>query len=70
MALERARRLLACDSAIYVGDDETDENAFEAAASSRLLSIRIGATRMRLQRTSRSPTPLRSICPTPLRLAK
>jgi trehalose 6-phosphate phosphatase len=44
-ALERARRLLSCDKAIYVGDDETDEDAFAAARSDRLLSVRIGNTR-------------------------
>jgi trehalose 6-phosphate phosphatase len=44
-ALERARRLLACDKAIYVGDDETDEDAFAAARSDRLLSVRIGNVR-------------------------
>jgi trehalose 6-phosphate phosphatase len=44
-ALERARRLLACDKAIYVGDDETDEDAFAAARSDRLLSVRIGNAR-------------------------
>ena len=38
-ALERARRLLACDKAIYVGDDETDEDAFAAGRSDRLLSV-------------------------------
>lgn len=45
MALERARRLLACDCAVYVGDDDTDEDAFRVAPTERLLSIRIGATR-------------------------
>jgi trehalose 6-phosphate phosphatase len=45
MALERARRLLACDSAIYVGDDETDEDAFRVAPPERLLAVRIGGTR-------------------------
>lgn len=45
MALERARRLLACDCAIYVGDDDTDEDAFGVAPPERLLSIRVGATR-------------------------
>jgi trehalose 6-phosphate phosphatase len=44
-ALERARRLLACDTAIYVGDDQTDEDAFCAARADRLLAIRIGARR-------------------------
>ncbi len=45
IALERARRLLACDTAIYVGDDDTDEDAFRAAPSARLLSIRVGRAR-------------------------
>ena len=44
-ALERARRLLACEKAIYVGDDDTDEDAFAAARPDRLLSVRIGSTR-------------------------
>jgi trehalose 6-phosphate phosphatase len=44
-ALERARRLLSCEKAIYVGDDETDEDAFAAARADRLLSVRIGNTR-------------------------
>lgn len=43
-ALERARRLLACDTAIYVGDDETDEHAFRAAPD-RVLAIRVGLSR-------------------------
>jgi trehalose 6-phosphate phosphatase len=44
-ALERARRLLACQTAIYVGDDETDEDAFAAGRADRLLSVRIGNAR-------------------------
>jgi trehalose 6-phosphate phosphatase len=44
-ALERARRLLACNAVVYVGDDETDEDAFGAAPPERLLSVRIGAAR-------------------------
>jgi trehalose 6-phosphate phosphatase len=44
-ALERARRLLVCDTAIYVGDDETDEDVFRASRPDRLLSIRIGNAR-------------------------
>lgn len=44
-ALERARRLLACDTAIYVGDDQTDEDAFASAKPDRLLAIRVGAAR-------------------------
>lgn len=44
-ALERARRLLACDTAIYIGDDDTDEDAFRSADAHRLLTIRVGAVR-------------------------
>lgn len=43
VALERSRRLLVCDTAIYVGDDETDEDVFAAARLDRLLGIRIGS---------------------------
>jgi trehalose 6-phosphate phosphatase len=42
IALEYARRFAACDCAIYVGDDETDEDAFGSAPADRLLSSRIG----------------------------
>jgi trehalose 6-phosphate phosphatase len=42
-ALIRACRLLACDSALYVGDDETDEDVFKALGRRRLLSIRVGS---------------------------
>lgn len=42
-ALQQARQQFACDTAIYVGDDGTDETAFESDSSSRLLAIRIGA---------------------------
>ena len=45
VALERVRNLLACDTIIYVGDDETDEDAFRSAPPARLLAIRIGAKR-------------------------
>jgi trehalose 6-phosphate phosphatase len=44
-ALEQARRLLSCDYAIFVGDDQTDEDAFSAAPPDRLLSIRVGSAR-------------------------
>ena len=44
-ALQRARRVLACDTAIYVGDDATDEDAFASGPADQLLSIRIGAAR-------------------------
>lgn len=42
VALQQARRAFACDTAIYVGDDETDEDAFRSAGPDRLLSIRVG----------------------------
>ena len=40
-ALDRTRRLLVCDTAIYLGDDVTDEDAFGAGAPDRLLGIRV-----------------------------
>lgn len=42
VALQHARRVFACDTAIYVGDDATDEDAFASATPDRLLSIRVG----------------------------
>ena len=45
VALQRARRLLRCDAAIYVGDDDTDEDAFASGQPDRLLSIRVGPSR-------------------------
>jgi trehalose 6-phosphate phosphatase len=44
-ALQSARRAFACDTAIYVGDDATDEDAFVSAPRDRLLSICVGARR-------------------------
>lgn len=44
IALQQARRLFACDTAIYTGDDETDEDAFKSDDPSRLLSIRVGSS--------------------------
>jgi trehalose 6-phosphate phosphatase len=43
-ALERARRLLVCDSALYVGDDETDEDVFGVLGPEHLVSVRVGAS--------------------------
>lgn len=45
VALQKARRLFACDAAIYVGDDDTDEDAFVSDQPGRLLSVRIGSPR-------------------------
>lgn len=44
-ALEHARRLLACDCAVFVGDDHTDEDAFTMAPPERVLTIRVGPAR-------------------------
>jgi trehalose 6-phosphate phosphatase len=45
VALRRALDTSGCDRAIYVGDDETDEDAFAALAAERLLAIRVGASK-------------------------
>jgi trehalose 6-phosphate phosphatase len=41
-ALLRERARLGCDTAIYVGDDETDEDVFALDQPGQLLSIRVG----------------------------
>ncbi len=48
MAMERAREKWGCDTAIYVGDDETDEDVFAVGRPGRLLTIRVGAKRRSL----------------------
>jgi len=45
MALLRARRRLECDTALFVGDDETDEDVFSLHQPGRLLAIRVGLRR-------------------------
>lgn len=45
IALERERERLGCDTAIYTGDDETDEDVFTLDQPGRLLTIRVGAKR-------------------------
>jgi trehalose 6-phosphate phosphatase len=42
VALRDALRLFACQTAIYVGDDATDEDAFAAAGPHQLLAIHVG----------------------------
>ena len=42
LALVRARARLACDTAIFLGDDETDEDVFSLDQPGRLLAIRVG----------------------------
>jgi len=43
VALERERERAGCDTAIYVGDDETDEDVFGLDQPGRLLTIRVGS---------------------------
>jgi trehalose 6-phosphate phosphatase len=42
MALEAERLRLHCDTVIYVGDDETDEDVFILDQPGRLLAMRVG----------------------------
>jgi trehalose 6-phosphate phosphatase len=44
VALLSARDRYACDAAIYIGDDDTDEDVFSLEEPGRLLSIRVGAS--------------------------
>lgn len=48
IALEHARERHRCDTALYVGDDETDEDVFALDQPGRLLTIRVGARRRSL----------------------
>jgi trehalose 6-phosphate phosphatase len=41
-ALERARDRFGCDTALYVGDDDTDEDVFALDQPGRLLTVRVG----------------------------
>jgi trehalose-6-phosphatase len=41
VALQRARRMFACDTVVYVGDDETDEDAFEEISKDGM-ALRVG----------------------------
>jgi trehalose 6-phosphate phosphatase len=42
VALERLRKSAGCDTALYVGDDETDEDVFALDRPGHLLAIRVG----------------------------
>jgi trehalose 6-phosphate phosphatase len=53
-ALERRMRELACERAVYIGDDDTDEDAFALARRRSLLAVRVGR-----KRASRAPYYLR-----------
>lgn len=46
LALQRARRVLSCATAIYVGDDGVDEDAFASGPPDQLLAIRVGHSRV------------------------
>jgi trehalose 6-phosphate phosphatase len=45
IALLRERDRLRCDTALYVGDDETDEDVFALDEPGRLLTVRVGSKR-------------------------
>ena len=45
IALESERDRLGCDTAIYIGDDETDEDVFGLDQPGRLLTVRVGRKR-------------------------
>jgi len=45
VALEYERERLGCDTALYVGDDDTDEDVFVLNQPGRLLTVRVGAKR-------------------------
>ena len=55
LALERERSHFACDTVIYVGDDDTDEDVFQLDRPGQLLSIRVGR-----KRTSAAPYYIRN----------
>lgn len=55
VALERERSHFACDTVIYVGDDDTDEDVFRIDRPDQLLSIRVGR-----KRTSAAPYYIRN----------
>jgi trehalose 6-phosphate phosphatase len=55
VALERERRHFGCDTVIYVGDDDTDEDVFQIDRPGQLLSIRVGR-----KRTSAAPYYIRN----------
>lgn len=50
LALQHERRARGCARAIYVGDDDTDEDVFGLPADAWLLAIRVGAKRTSLAR--------------------
>lgn len=66
VALQQARHWFKCTTAIYVGDDDTDEDAFASGYPDRLLSIRVGPSeashaRYRLKRQADIDALLRAL---------
>lgn len=55
LALELERAQVGCDTVIYVGDDDTDEDVFQMDRPGQLLSIRVGR-----KRTSAAPYYIRN----------
>ena len=51
MALESLRARFGCQTAVYVGDDDTDEDVFALDQPRRLLSIRVGRSTASLAAT-------------------
>jgi trehalose 6-phosphate phosphatase len=45
IALQRVRDGQGCDTALYVGDDETDEDVFSLDQPGQLLGVRVGESR-------------------------
>jgi trehalose 6-phosphate phosphatase len=45
IALQRLRSVVGCDTALYIGDDSTDEDVFALDEPGQLLTIRIGKSR-------------------------
>jgi len=45
VALERERDRIGCDTAFFLGDDETDEDVFALDRPGRLLTVRVGLAR-------------------------
>lgn len=44
VALERLLSMLACEVALYAGDDDTDEDVFALERRDRVLAVRVGAS--------------------------
>lgn len=45
IALQQVRSLLGCDTAIYIGDDTTDEDVFALDEPGQLVTVRVGQSR-------------------------